>query len=201
MKKRLAVFACLALAAGISLWYLTTQEVAGTPPFVTQELAVDDVLGLRDLVKESDLIVTGKCTALKSVWVENNRILVTLATIEVADTLKGSSAESVTVVLPGGADINRKFPVAMTYAGAPSIFQDEEVFLFLTAEDLVDGGFAVSGFNKGKFSLVTDENRDVTVMRDPVRGPATAERGGLSASTGLASLSDLTDQVRHYIAQ
>lgn len=201
MKKRLAVFACLAFAAGISMWYLTTREVAGTPPPVSQELAADDALGLRDLVKESDLIVTGKCTSLKSVWVENNRILVTLATIEVVDTLKGRSTDSVTVVLPGGADINRKFPVAMTYAGAPSIFQDEDVFLFLTSENLVEGGFAVSGFNKGKFSLVTDADRNVVVTRDPIKGPVPAERGGLSASTGLASLSDFTDRVRHYIAQ
>lgn len=200
MKIRSLLIGCVAVAIGVASWYWTTQEVAGTPP-AAQEMAVDEALGLRSLSKDSDLIVTGRCTGLKSVWVENNRILVTLATIEVSDTLKGSSSPSVTVVLPGGSDSNRKFPVAMTYAGAPTIFENEEVFLFLTAEDLVEGGLAVSGFNQGKFSLVTDTDSNVLVMRDPVSGPMPAARGSAPGHSGLGTLADFTDRVRQYIAQ
>jgi hypothetical protein len=107
-----------------------------------------------DLIQESTLIVTGHCTHRQSQWV--GRILVTLATIQVAETLKGNPGPALTVVLPGGVDSHRKFPVAMSYPAAPEIYQQEDVLLFLTPEDLVVGGYSIVGFSQGKFSLATD---------------------------------------------
>jgi hypothetical protein len=104
-----------------------------------------------DMVQESALIVTGHCTHQRSQWV--GRALVTLATIQVTEALKGEPGSTVTVVLPGGADSNRKIPVAMSYPAAPQIYQQEDVLLFLVPEDLVAGGYAIAGFSQGKFTL------------------------------------------------
>jgi hypothetical protein len=104
-----------------------------------------------DMVQEAAIIVAGHCTHLQSQWV--GRTLVTLATIQVSEVLKGDAGAQVTVVLPGGVDSNRRIPVAMSYPGAPEIFQQENVLLFLTPEDLVAGSYSIVGFSQGKFSL------------------------------------------------
>ena len=105
-----------------------------------------------DMIQEAALIVTGHCTHLQSQWV--GKTLVTLATIQVSEVLKGDAGSQVTVVLPGGVDSNRRIPIAMSYPAAPEIFQQENVLLFLTPEDLVAGGYSIVGFSQGKFSLV-----------------------------------------------
>jgi len=104
-----------------------------------------------DMIQESALIVTGHCTQLQSQWV--GRTLVTLATVQVTEALKGSPGSTVTVVLPGGVDSNRKIPVAMSYPAAPQIYHQENVLLFLVPEDLVANGYAIAGFSQGKFTL------------------------------------------------
>ena len=81
-----------------------------------------------NLIQDSTLIVAGHCTHLQSQWA--GRTLVTLATIQVSEVLKGGAATTVTVTLPGGVDANRRIPVAMGYAGAPEILQQENVVLF-----------------------------------------------------------------------
>jgi hypothetical protein len=107
-----------------------------------------------DLIAESAVILTGRCTDLRSEWID--RDLVTLATISVTEVLKGDPVSELTVVLPGGIDANRRFPIAMSFPAAPEIFRQETVLLFLVPEDRVAGGYAVSGFSQGKFTLVAD---------------------------------------------
>jgi|SRR4051794_19931130 hypothetical protein len=105
-----------------------------------------------DMIQESALVVTGHCTHLQSQWA--GRTLVTLATIQVSETLKGNPGPTVTVALPGGIDSHRRFPVAMSYPAAPEIDLQEDVLLFLTPEDLVAGSYSIVGFSQGKFTLI-----------------------------------------------
>lgn len=105
-----------------------------------------------DMIQEAQVIVTGRCLALQSQWVD--RDLVTLATVQVDEVLKGSAGSVVTVVLPGGADANRKFPIAMSYPAAPEIFQQESVLLFLVPEGRVADGWSIVGFSQGKLTVV-----------------------------------------------
>jgi hypothetical protein len=125
-------------------------------------------LSNQDLAGQADLVVIGNCLDVRTAWVD--RMLVTLATIQVSENLRGT-ATSVTVVLPGGIDANRPVPVMMSYPGAPHIAQDEEVFLFLEDETPTLGGYTVVGFSQGKFSIVTDSqgrkrvDLDLTRMR------------------------------------
>jgi hypothetical protein len=149
-----------------------------------------------DMVQESALIVTGHCTSLQSQWV--GRTLVTLATIQVTEALKGSAGSTVTVVLPGGVDANRKIPVAMSYPAAPQIYQQEDVLLFLVPEDLVAGGYSIAGFSQGKFTLAQGPQGKKVATQD-LSALNLQGRGG-SLRRGTAKTIHL-DELRQRIRQ
>ena len=112
----------------------------------------------QDLTEKAQLIMIGQAVATQSAWVD--RRLVTLATVSVGEVLKGDRHATVTVVLPGGVDANRKFPLAMTVPGAPQIHAQEEVFLFLRHANHHATGdaesYTIVGLFQGKLSIVTD---------------------------------------------
>ena len=114
-----------------------------TLPVADTSLAV--ALSVQDMVNQSDVIAIGNCLETRTVWVD--RTLVTLATVSISESLKGSESSTITVTLPGGVDANRKIPIAMTYPGAPQITPGENVFLFLTATGEVAGSYTVAGFS------------------------------------------------------
>jgi hypothetical protein len=149
-----------------------------------------------DMVQESALIVTGHCTHLQSQWV--GRTLVTLATIQVTEALKGDPGTTVTVVLPGGVDSNRKIPVAMSYPAAPQIYQQEDVLLFLVPEDLMAGGYSIAGFSQGKFTLAENAQGKRVATQD-LSALNLQGRGG-SLRRGSAKTIQL-DELRQRIRQ
>ena len=108
-------------------------------------------LSNKEMAQSAAVIATGKCIGLRSAW--QGRTLVTIATIAVSDTIKGEAAATLTVTLPGGIDVQRRFPIASTYAGAPQIAMQEEVFLFLARRPAFAGEHTVLGFSQGKFSI------------------------------------------------
>jgi hypothetical protein len=137
------------------------------------------------LVQQSRQIVIGRAIESRSEWV--NRTLVTLVTVEVSETLKGAPARRLTVALPGGVDARRKFPLAMTYAGAPRIGAKEEVFLFLSGpEASLARAHTVVGFSQGKYSVVKSASGERLVSRDP-RG------GDLRAAPSARALGPVKD--------
>ena len=100
----------------------------------------------QDLATQSDLIVIGRAVASRNEWVNDGRNLYTLVKVAVEETLKGEQGAITLVALPGGVDANRRFPIAMTYPGAPRIAPDEEVLLFLSrADDEISGATASPG--------------------------------------------------------
>lgn len=105
-----------------------------------------------DLIQEAELIVVGRVEGQESRWID--RDLVTLVTVSVSETLKGTPGAQVTVVVPGGVDANRPVPVAMTYPAAPELLGQENVLLFLTSEGRLAGGYSIVGFSQGKYSVV-----------------------------------------------
>lgn len=148
------------------------------------------------LAGEADLVVIGKCVDVTTAWVD--RMLVTLATIQVSENLRGSGS-SLTVVLPGGIDPNRPVPIMMSYPGAPQIALDEEVFLFLEDETSTLGGYTVVGFSQGKFSIVTDSHGRKLVDRD-------LRTINLQSGTGVArgtrtstSLQEFKEEIQQHL--
>jgi hypothetical protein len=154
-------------------------------------------LSMQEMAEGASVIVIGKCTGTQSRWVEG--ALITDATILVEETIKGGMTETLKVELPGGIDSNRKFPVAMTYPGAPQIYLDEEVFLFLTSPDGSADGYSVMAFAQGKFSIGQAGDGEKVVMRDmtrePVRKGAGVNRGNLQG----VPLSEFKALVRAYL--
>lgn len=152
------------------------------------------LLSRPDMVKESDLIVLGRVVESRSVWID--RDLVTLATIEVTETLKGAPVSRVTVTLPGGVDANRKFPVAMTWPGAPRLEVREEAVVFLEG----DGSYSVTGFSQGKFSVSTDSEGRKSVSRDLRQLTLRGESGDSAGTLSTEGLASFTADVRRIVA-
>jgi hypothetical protein len=142
--------------------FLGLLVAAAVVPAAWATTAVERTEG--DMVQEAALIVTGHCTHLQSQWV--GRTLVTLATIQVTESLKGNAGATVTVALPGGVDANRRFPVAMTYPAAPQIYQQEDVLLFLVPEDLVANSYSIVGFSQGKLTLAVSPQGKKVATQD-----------------------------------
>jgi hypothetical protein len=103
------------------------------------------------------------------------------------------------VVLPGGVDANRKFPVAMTYPGAPTLTPGEDAFLFLSSQSEVADGYTIAGFAQGKFSIVTDEDGEPLVSRDLTNMSLQGNNGVHRGGSNLTPLKSLKEQVKGYL--
>ena len=96
-------------------WVTNAVNAPPQETFATLDTTLAVGLSLEDMAKQSDVIAIGTCLETRSVWIDQS--LVTVATVAVSETLKGAESPNLTVVLPGGVDANRKFPVAMSYPG------------------------------------------------------------------------------------
>jgi len=136
MRKAARAALCLLVAALVpaGLWATTAVEMSTD-----------------DMAHTASLIVSGRVTNVQSTWVD--RDLVTLATISVSEVLKGQAGSEITVVIPGGVDMNRPVPVAVSVPAAPQFTDNESTLLFLVDEDQVQNSYAVVGFSQGKFTL------------------------------------------------
>ena len=198
MKRMFYVISCLLVIAAAS-WFWKSEAVN---PQISERISESkEDQAIREMTLQSDLIVSGQCLNTESRWVESGRVLVTLATIAVGEVVKGEPARTVTVVLPGGSDANRRFPVAMTYPGAPTITPQEEVFLFLTNSDMVADSYMVTGFAQGKFSLVNDEAGNKLVSRNNIRGEVNTGPGLVRGNRQFVPASVLKNQIRGYLGQ
>ena len=192
--KKIALASCILIVLALLIsarWGTKADDTPQNTTLGTPDTTLAVALSLENMVDQSDVIAIGNCVETKSVWVD--RSLVTLATVSVSETLKGGEAGSLTVVLPGGSDANRQFPIAMSYPGAPRLTPGESVFLFLNADTDNGLGYIVAGFSQGKFSIVTDEDGQQLVTRDlsnmKLQGNNGVRRGGINASP-LGSFKD-----------
>ncbi len=198
MKKITLVSSLLiVIALLVSSRWATAVDAPPQDTLPAPDTSLAAALSVQDMVNQSDVIAIGNCVETKSVWVD--RSLVTLATVNVSESLKGSESPTITVALPGGVDANRAVPIAMTYPGAPRITPGEDVFLFLTVSDELPGGYTVAGFSQGKFSIVTDEDGEQVVSRDLRKTSLKSNNGVHRGSNHTVPLSRLKDEVRGYL--
>lgn len=197
-KTSLAIGLLVVIALFVSARWSTVAD--NEPPSNVLEVADTTLavaLSIEDMAKQSDVIAIGSCVETRSLWVD--RSLVTVATVSVSETLKGDEAGTLTVVLPGGVDANRKVPIAMTYPGAPRLTPGEDVFLFLNADPETGNAYYVSGFSQGKFSIVTDEDGERLVSRDLRKTVLKDDNGVHRGKTNLIPLSSMKAQVKRYL--
>jgi hypothetical protein len=200
--KKITLASCLLILIALLVSTRWGTEAVNAPPddsLGTPDTTLAVALSLEEMVNQSDVIAIGNCTDARSVWVD--QALVTLANVTVTESIKGNETSSLTVALPGGVDANRKFPIAMTYPGAPTITPGENVFLFLSSASEVAGSYTVTGFAQGKFSIVTDEDGDLVVSRDLTKMSLQGNNGVHRGKSNLTPLSSLKDQVRGYLRQ
>src|SRR6185503_18642733 len=197
--KKITLVSCslIVIALLVSSRWATAVDAPPQDTLPTPDTSLAVALSLQDMTNQSDVIAIGSCIETKSVWVD--RSLVTLATVSVSESLKGTESSTITVALPGGVDANRKIPIAMTYPGAPQMTPGENVFLFLTASDEVPGGYTVAGFSQGKFSIITDEDGEQSVSRDLRKTSLKSDNGIHRGSNNTIPLSRLKDEVRGYL--
>jgi hypothetical protein len=201
MKKKLfalsGVFMIVLVIAG--LWATRATDINGVQQAMQPTTSLASGQSMEQMVQGSQLIVIGHCTGTQSRWVE--RRLVTDATISVGETLKGDAAPGsmVTVELPGGISPNGRFQVAMTYAGAPQITPDEEVFLFLTGPVEGANGYSVMGFAQGKFSINKASDGEPVVMRDMTKATVQKGPGAIRGNIQSVTLSEFKAWVRSYL--
>ena len=198
--KKILLASCLLIAIALVMSARWGTKAVDAPPentLGTPDTTLAVALSLQDMTDQSDVIAIGNVTNTQSVWVERN--LVTLATVSINETLKGAGTESLTVVLPGGVDANRKFPIAMSYPGAPRLTPGEDVFLFLTADSDFGTGYNVAGFSQGKFSIVTDEDGERVVSRDLTKMTLQGNNGVRRGQSNVTPLSSFKAQVQGYL--
>ena len=197
--KKITLASCLFIVIALVVsarWGTKADDAPPEDTLGTPDTTLAVALSLEDMVNQSDVIAIGNCTDARSVWVDQS--LVTLATVSITESLKGTET-SVTVALPGGVDANRKFPIAMTYPGAPRITPGENVLLFLTSASEVAGSYTVTGFAQGKFSIVTDEDGVQLVTRDLTKMSLKSDNGVHRGQSNMTPLSNLKDHVRGYL--
>jgi len=164
---------------------------------MTAEATTVSAMSNRALAETADVIVVGRCTSVRSAW--EGRTLVTLVTIDVTESLKGGQRNTVTVTLPGGIDARRRFPVSMTYAGAPQIAMGEDVFLFLGRGGTSPDGLTVLGFSQGKFSIVRDETGEPAVSRNLSAVSLTSPTGTRPGTGSRVPLARFRNEIRGYL--
>ena len=195
MKKILASCILIGIALLVSTrWGTKAVDAPPDDTFGTPDTTLAVALSFDDMIDQSDVIAVGNCVDTKSVWVD--RTLVTLATVSVSETLKGAASGNLTVVLPGGVDANRKFPIAMSYPGAPRLTPGEDVFLFLNSDTDYGLGYNVAGFSQGKFSIVNDEEGEPVVSRDLTKLTLQTNNGVRRGGANVVSLATFKDRVK-----
>ena len=126
-----------------------------TPSSATQILH----RSLEELGSDSQLVVQGRVTDVRSYWNEAHTKILTETRVDVDRQFKGSGDDTIAVVQMGGVVDD----VRMTVSGALAWRPGEEVVLFL--EDSLPQTYRVAGFSQGKFAVERDRNGEVFVRR------------------------------------
>jgi hypothetical protein len=198
-KMMLAISLLIGIAVIASMRWSTTATPAPPADQLPADTTLAVALSVGDMVSQADVIAIGRATETRSMWVD--RSLVTLVTVAVNESLKGAPGDTLTVVVPGGVDANRKVPIAMTYPGAPRLSPGEDVFLFLNADTEVGGGYAVTGYSQGKFSIVEGDDGQPMVARDLTKVALQDKNGARRGQANMTPLASLKAQVKGHLGQ
>jgi hypothetical protein len=166
-----------------------------TPSNATTFVTMSD----QDMTQSSDAIVLGRVTQTRSQWI--GKQLVTVANVQVSETLKGDAKAAIEVILPGGVDTKRRVPVAMTYAGAPTLRRNEEVLLFLERTELRANAMVISGFSQGKYNVVLDKSGTSMVTRGAAENKSLRSAQLSVGNNNRRTLAEFRDQINGYLAK
>jgi hypothetical protein len=107
MKKVFFAAGCFLLLAAIvsGIWGTRAVNIEQSKQTIeTTSTSLASGLSMQEMTMQSDLIIMGQCLETRSMWTD--RRLVTVATVSVNETIKGTPASTISVVVPGGVDAN-----------------------------------------------------------------------------------------------
>jgi hypothetical protein len=154
-------------------------------------------VSMEEMARGAERIVIGTCAEAKSEWTDNGRRLVTRATIEVSDALKGPATGSVIVEMLGGHGSKGKFQLAMTYAGAQTMGPGDKMALFLVPTNEAANTYAV--MDAGKFSIVEDTAGVKVLANVPMKVRAPRATGLTSGNSNVIELSAFKAMIEDYL--
>lgn len=136
------------------------------PGLLQSTAAQERELTLEEKATESELIVEGKVTSIRSEWNAEHTRIYTHVTITVTEYLKGEPSEQTVVVTHLGGEVGE---VGEIYSGAVRFEEDEEVLVFLNRDQ--QGRYGVTGGSQGKYSVSRDEstNERMVAKSKPLR--------------------------------
>ena len=130
------------IGAAILLFIMWTvgQVSAQTKAMTTEEMA-----------RRADVVAIGKVTATKSEWDQNKSRIVTRATMNVGEYVKGNAGSVMTFTTLGG-EVDG---VGEWYSHVARFTKDEEVVVFAEKDKKVN--YRVTGGSEGKIPIKRDE--------------------------------------------
>lgn len=115
-------------------------------------------LDLTDVTQAATAIVAGEVIS-SQVEMDGNSPQ-TLVSVRVTDEIKGDTASTITVVLPGGSYRSGRFRIGETHAGLPRLFANQKNVYFLS-QDTTGGAYQIVGFNQGLATIESSADGDV----------------------------------------
>lgn len=152
-------------------------------------------LDLDQLVQLSDEIVVGRVVASETRW--QGKVIVTVATIEVEETIKGEGAARLEITQLGGTAVHARtgLSVTMTASTQVALTPGDDVLLFVSR--LPGETRQLVGAQQGRLSI--RENPQTRVREIPV-GPKRLEvlRGAERdrVATKVLTLEDMRERIR-----
>ncbi|HET9394850.1 MAG TPA: hypothetical protein VFO36_02245 [Nitrospiraceae bacterium] len=112
-----------------------------------------EAMGLEQLVERSPVAVMGEVTESRVQQTADGPYVLT--TLRVDEALWGTTAQSVTVAVPGGAPGAGKFRTSEVTPGAPILLLGTNVVAFLQP-DAAHGAMSIVGFSQGLIQVVKE---------------------------------------------
>ncbi|HKS22796.1 MAG TPA: hypothetical protein VJZ76_08370 [Thermoanaerobaculia bacterium] len=140
-------------------------------------------------VDNANSIIVGRCLKNESRWDPSGRWILTYSTFKVTNTLKGSAAQEVTLVVPGGSIGG----VHQSSVGLPAFSEGSENVLFIRNSKV---GPTVLYFDQGAYDVKTNDRGEKVV--EPVATDVVhidAQRGVAVPGEGPRSLSEFKGAV------
>jgi hypothetical protein len=157
--------------------------LAPLPGSTLQQLSLDDMIRL------STVIVRGKTQQTVSTY--RNSIIYTHYQVQVSETLKGTAANQLDIVVPGGAANQMQ----QIFAGAPTLAPGQDYVLFLWTSK--SGLTQIIGLSQGLFVVTTNASGQLMVARAAATERMVNASGAQVSDSNLQMpLSDLRSHIQ-----
>jgi hypothetical protein len=113
--------------------------------------AQDHLRAVDDLISDSDMVVVGQVSSIRSEWNDDRSYIFSHVTVAVEEFIKGERPERTITLRQLGGEVG---DVGEIYSHTARFLPDEDVLVFLKRDPR--GELQVSGGEHGKFQITTD---------------------------------------------